>query len=51
MPPPDAVVAAWGFLQWFFAALLASLVGVVGLFFVFLIYQLFRNPGRRARRL
>lgn len=41
----------WGFLEIFFAGLLGFLVLVVGLFFVFLIVQLFRNPGRRPRRL
>jgi hypothetical protein len=41
----------WGFLEWFFAALLGSLVALVGAFFVYLIRQLFLNPGRRARRL
>ena len=37
-----------GFLQYFFVALLVVLVGAVGLFFVFLVFQLFRNPGRRG---
>jgi hypothetical protein len=41
----------WGFLEWFFAGLLAFLVGVVGIFFLYLVAQLFRNPGRRPRRL
>ena len=50
MPAADALVAAWGLLEWFFAAMLGSLVGVVGLFFVFLLIQLFLNPGRRHRR-
>jgi hypothetical protein len=50
-----ALVAAtrghgWGFLEWFFAGLLAFLVGVVGLFFLYLVAQLFLNPGRRPRR-
>jgi hypothetical protein len=42
---------AWGFLEWFFAGLLAVLVAVVGVVFLYLIVQLFRNPGRRPRRL
>jgi hypothetical protein len=46
-----ALIAAWGFLEWFFAGLLAFLVGVVGLFFLYLVVQLFVNPGRRPRRL
>jgi hypothetical protein len=41
----------WGFLEWFFAGLLAVLVVVVGLFFLYLVGQLFLNPGRRERRL
>jgi hypothetical protein len=45
------MLAAWGFLEWFFAGLLAMLVGAVGLFFLFLLAQLFLNPARRPRRL
>lgn len=45
------VLAAWGLLEWFFAGLLAFLVGLVGLFFLFLIVQLFLNPSRHPRRL
>jgi len=41
----------WGFLEIFFATLLAVLVALVGAFFVFLVVQLFLNPGRRPRRL
>ena len=37
-----------GFLQYFFVGLLVVLVGAVGLFFVFLVVQLFRNPGRHG---
>jgi hypothetical protein len=43
------VLAISGFLEWFFAALLASLVGIVGLFAIFVFVQLFRNPGRTPR--
>ena len=39
----------WGFLEIFFVTVLASLVGVVGLFAGFVALQLFRNPGRRPR--
>ncbi len=42
------MLAAWGFLEWFFAGVLAVLVGVVGIFFVYLVATLFVNPGRRA---
>jgi hypothetical protein len=41
----------WGFLEWFFVGLLAVLVAIVGLFFLYLVGQLFLNPGRRERRL
>jgi threonine/homoserine/homoserine lactone efflux protein len=37
-----------GFLQWFFVGLLVTLVGLVGVFFLFVATQLFRNPGRRS---
>ena len=40
---------AFSFLQSFFVGLLVILVGVVGLFFVFLAAQLIRNPGRGPR--
>jgi hypothetical protein len=43
------VLAISGFLEWFFAGLLTLLVGVVGLFALFLFVQLFRNPGRTPR--
>jgi hypothetical protein len=42
-------VAISGFLEWFFVALLAALVGATGLFALFVASQLFRNPGRRDR--
>jgi hypothetical protein len=43
------VIAISGFLEWFFAGLLTLLVGLVGLFALFLFVQLFRNPGRQPR--
>jgi len=43
------VLAISGFLEWFFAGLLALLVGVVGLFALFMFVQFFRNPGRAPR--
>jgi hypothetical protein len=53
--PLASVVAAaghgWGLLEWFFAVLLGGLVALVGVFFLFLVGQLFLNPGRRPRRL
>jgi hypothetical protein len=39
-------LVAFSFLQSFFVGLLVVLVGVVGLFFVYLAAQLLRNPGR-----
>jgi threonine/homoserine/homoserine lactone efflux protein len=42
-------LVAFSFLQFFFVGLLVILVGVVGLFFVFLAAQLIRNPGRGPR--
>jgi hypothetical protein len=43
------VLAIQGFLEWFFAGLLALLVVGVGLFALFVGVQLFRNPGRQPR--
>ena len=43
------MLASWGFLEWFFAAMLAGLVGAVGLFALFVAVQLFRNPARNTR--
>jgi hypothetical protein len=44
------MLAAWGFLEWFFAGVLAILVGVVGIFFLYIVASLFVNPARRAAR-
>jgi hypothetical protein len=41
-------LAISGFLEWFFALLLVGLVGAAGLFLVFVVFQLFRNPARRG---
>ncbi len=46
----DAMLAAWGFLEWFFAGVLGLLLVVVGAFFLFLIATLFVNPARRGAR-
>ncbi len=42
------MLAAWGFLEWVFAAVLVFLVGVVAVFFLYLIASLFVNPARRG---
>jgi hypothetical protein len=44
------MVAAWGFLEWFFVVALLGLTGAVGLAFVYIVAQLFLNPGRKAKR-
>ncbi len=41
------MLAAWGLLEWFFALLLVGLTGAVGLAFLYMIWTLFVNPGRR----
>lgn len=40
---------AEGLLEWIFLGLLATLVGLVGLFSIYVIAQQFRNPGRGDR--
>lgn len=42
--------AAWGALEWTFAAVLAVLIGVVGAFSLYVVATLFINPARRAHR-
>ena len=44
------MLAAWGFLEWFFAGVLVLLLVVVGVFFLFLVATLFVNPARRSAR-
>ena len=44
------MLAAWGFLEWFFAGVLVLLLGVVGIFFLYLMVSLFVNPARRSAR-
>ena len=44
------MIAAWGFLEWFFVIALLGLTGTVGLAFVYIVAQLFLNPGRKAKR-
>lgn len=44
------MVAAWGFLEWFFALALLGLTGAVGLAFLYIVTQLFLNPGRKRKR-
>lgn len=43
------VLAAWGLLEWFFALVLIGLTGAVGLAFLYMVWTLFVNPGRRKR--
>lgn len=38
---------AFGLLEWIFVGILVLLVGATGLFAVFVVLQLFRNPRRR----
>jgi hypothetical protein len=38
---------AFGPLEWTFVGILVALVGAAGLFMLFLLVQLFRNPSRR----
>ena len=40
-------MVAFGPLEWTFVAILVLLVGAAGLFALFLLLQLFRNPSRR----
>ncbi len=44
------MLAAWGLLEWFFMLLLIGLTAAVGLTFLYIVAQLFVNPGRKARR-
>lgn len=44
------MIAAWGLLEWTFAAVLAVLIGVVGAFTLYVAATLFINPARRAHR-
>ncbi len=41
------MIAAFGFLEWFFLAMLIVLVAATGLFALFLATQLFRDHARR----
>lgn len=38
-----------GFLEWFFLLVLMGLTGAVSLFALFLLVNVFRNPGRKPR--
>jgi hypothetical protein len=38
---------AFGPLEWTFVGILVALVGAAGMFTLFLLVQLFRNPSRR----
>ena len=41
------MIAAFGVLEWTFLAILVLLTGSAGVFGLFLVAQLFRNPARR----
>jgi hypothetical protein len=41
---------AFGALEWTFLAILVALVGVAGMFALYLVIQLFRNPTRNPSR-
>jgi hypothetical protein len=45
------VLAAWGLLEWFFLLALVGLTATVGLAFLYMVFSLFVNPGRRKRSL
>jgi hypothetical protein len=45
------VLAAWGLLEWLFVLALVGLTGAVGLAFLYMVFTLFVNPGRRKRSL
>jgi hypothetical protein len=38
---------AYSAFQWIWVVLLVGMVGIAGLFAVYMVAQLFRNPGRR----
>ena len=40
-------MVAFGPLEWTFVGVLVALVGAAGMFALFLLLQLFRNPSRR----
>ncbi len=39
------MLAAWGFLEWFFIVLLVGLVGAAGVFGIYVFVNMFRNTG------
>ncbi len=41
------MMLAYGILEWTFLTILVILVGAAGVFALFLVLQLFRNPSRR----
>jgi hypothetical protein len=42
------MLARFGLLEWAFAITLVVLVGAAGVFGLYVVAQLFRNPSRRA---
>jgi hypothetical protein len=45
----DVIPRPNGFLEWYFLLQLLGLLGLVGAFTLFLLWNLFRNPGRKSR--
>jgi hypothetical protein len=43
-------VIAFSTLQWIYLGILVAMTGAAGLFGVFVVAQLFRNPGGSSRR-
>lgn len=41
------MLAEFGFLEWAFVVALVGLVGAAGVFGLYMVVQLFRNPSRR----
>ena len=41
-------MVAYGALEWTFIGILAAMVTMAGLFAVFVVLQLFRNPSRKG---
>jgi hypothetical protein len=44
------MVAAFGVLEWSFIGLVGSMTVLAGLFTVYVVVQVFRNPSRRRQR-
>jgi hypothetical protein len=44
---PDMTVATFGWLEWSFVAFVGTMTALAGLFSVYVLVQVFRNPSRR----